>query len=228
MNELRRKLVLSTPFLTMGLLSACGDGEEGGPSNNGEGVNGRATAQATSSSTGQTLCVSALNWYSLVDEIWWPSKGGGFYFVPSATPAIQAVINGSVLYLSIFESVTLPSTVKIIKSMSMALALPSSGTALKANAVYTIDGTNNTAQIRLLKRTTTGASITDEAYAYAPSASGTVKIASITPVAGGDPLFKLTFSTVKFQAVAGSRAENPFTISGDTTLSTPTETADWV
>lgn len=224
MNELRRKLVLSSPLLTVGLFTGCGGGGSDAPAAGGTD-SGRLSAQATATKPGQTLLVSALPSNTL-DAIW-AANSSGPNFVPSDSPTLQAVLNGNALHISLVEKVTLTGGVQIIKSLSMSLTAPSSGTAGAANALYTVNGTTNTAQVRILKRTTSGTTITDQTYAYSPSASGTVKIASVTPVTGKDPLYKLTFATVKFQA-AGGAAAKPFSISGDTTLSTPTETANWV
>lgn len=227
MNELRRKLVLSSPLLTVGLFTGCGGGGGDGdaPATTHSTDAGRLSAQATATKPGQTLVVSALTSNTL-DAIW-AANSSGPNFVPNDSPSLQAVINGTALHISLVETVTLTGGVQIIKSLSMSLTAPSSGTALKAGAVYTVNGTTNTAQVRILKRTTSGTTITDQTYAYSPSASGMVKIASVTPVTGKDPLYKLTFATVKFQAVSAP-AVKPFSISGDTTLSTPTETANWV
>lgn len=225
MNELRRKLVLGTPLMTVGFFTGCGGGDA--PSGLAT-ADERLRAQAVAGTTGQTLNVSAVWPNVLVDDIWWNSGGGGFYFVPSVIPSVQAVINFNVLHVSLFEQVNPSPNVKIYKSLQLMLASPSSGAPLSENTIYPINGTTNTAQVRILKRTTeSNGSITDTVYAYSPSGSGTVEITDIT-LSGGNSAYKLDFSSVRFQAASGSAAVKPLSIGGYTTLIPAMETADWV
>lgn len=218
MDELRRKIVLSSPLLTLSLFGCGGGNEEAAAFDTGEG---RARASATSGTNGQNLKMTPVPWYAL-DSIWSDSSGGGNYLVPSSTPSIHAMINGSKLYLSIVEEVAPSASVRIYKSLTMMLAVTSSGAPLAVESVYPVNGTSNTAEVRAIRRETANGGVTEQSYVYVPANAGTVKIASIN-----GSTRKLTFSSVRFNP-RSSPASRPFTISGDTTLQVPTETAAWV
>lgn len=218
MNNLRRKLVLGSPLFSVGLFAGCGGGDSVGIN-----IDDRRRTLAIDDSALQSLQLHRAGiTQPPLDDIWDDINGGKF-LIPSAFPSIQALVNGTALYLSLNEQVNLSSDVRVIRSLVMKMD-HEDGLAPATNSVYAIDGSVNTATLRVLKRTANGTTITDTAYSYRASGQGTVTVAAMTPAL---QLFKLSFYRIRFDALAGN-ALNPFLISGDTTLITPTQTASWV
>lgn len=242
MNELRRKIVLGAPFLTVGWLAGCGEGSDGEVAADSANVGGRAMALSTSFASGQTLKVAALSG-SMLNAIW--SESGGVYLVPTLpSPAIQTVLNGTALSISVAEKVVLSSTVSVYRTLSLTL---DNGSTPAANTIYSVSKIKN-GVLRVLKRTTSGSSIVEEQYRYALNTAtstntGTVRVSSVGPLRqvsydGGQrqtsvKAYGLTFTSLKFDAapgqMSGTTKDVGLQLSGLSTMDVlPQETVAWL
>lgn len=232
MNELRRKIVLSAPVLSTSFLLGCGGGGDADTSLVAGGE--RSSAMSSSSAPGQSLFVTATSGFTDYDTVWTVvTGGGGRYLIPSASPVIQASINGTQLSLSIVETFVASSTITLVRAMTLAL---DNGATLANGTTFTLSATSGGAPRHsgfvdvLLRDTSSG--VSDSLYAYAMdnsgSASGSIAITSFTAASGSTPAaLVLTFTNVLFNA-GGSPAVYNFKMSGSTTLSAPATAANWL
>lgn len=234
MDETRRKIIVGAPLLSVSLFSGCGGGGgEPGAATTG----GRATIQANNQAPGQTLKATATNIFQGLDSIWQDDTGGR-YLVPSASPLVQAVINGSALHLSIVETMAFSTgsgassaTVKLHRSLRLTLnngSTPASGT------VYALNGANaaSSGVMSALRRTTSTSSgvTTDATFLYPmtntdTSPGGSIKIQSIDTATS---TYRLLFTDVLFNPLSGYAGSKSFRVSGETSLVVPTRTVAWV
>lgn len=243
MDELRRKIVLGSPFLTVGLLAGCGGGEDAPLAAGSANSGGRVMAQSTSTVSGQTLKVGALSGASL--NAIWSTSNGGAYLVPTLpSPAIQTFLSGTALSISVAEKVVLSSSVSVYRTLSLTL---DNGVTPAAGSTYSASKIKN-GVLRVLKRTISGTSVTEEQYRYSLNTStsintGTVKVSSVGPTRqvtfdGGlrqtsVKAFGLTFTSLRFDAasgqMSGAATDVGLQLSGLSTLDVlPQETVAWL
>lgn len=243
MDELRRKIVLGSPFLTVGWLAGCGEGSDAAVATDSANAGGRAMVQSTGSASGQTLKVAALSGATL--NAIWSTSNGGVYLVPTLpSPAIQTVLSGTALSISVAEKVVLSSSVSVYRTLSLTLdngATPVVGSSYSASKI-------KNGVLRVLKRTTSGSSIVEEQYRYALNTNtsintGTVKVSSVGAVRqvsydGGQrqtsvKAYGLTFTSLRFDAasgqMSGTTSDVGLQLSGLSTMDVlPQETVAWL
>lgn len=211
-NQLRRKIVLSSPLLAVPLFAGCGGGE----GNDSDQQVGRATAQAVGAGSNQSLVVTQATSGQGIDAIW---TVGGVYLVPSASPSIQAVVNGTGLYISMIEQVVVSATDRITRSMTLALT----GQTPATNNTYSVGSA--TGEVRIVRHKTDGSTPALQTFAYTTD-SGSIKITSVNT---STRVYALQFTAVKFQpATTTSSAGKAFLLGGSSSLFAPTETLAWV
>jgi hypothetical protein len=226
MDEARRKIIMGAPLLSVSLFSGCGGGSDD-PQASATG--GRASIQSNSYASGQTLKATAANIFQGLDSIWQDNTGGN-YLVPSASPVIQAVLNGSVLHVSIVETMAF-STGSGASSSTVKLAL-TNGSAPAVGTVYTLNGSNGSSgAMSALRRTTNTSSdvTTDDTFQYmmsnTSSSGGSVKIDTVNTATS---VYKLVFTNVLFTYMSNYAGTKSFLVNGETSLLVPTQTVAWV
>lgn len=237
MNDLRRKIVLSSPLFAVGLLSGCGGGADSTANPAGQTGSGRAQALAAGPTGTSSLQVTPVTGQTL-DTVW--TSPYGSYLAPNApavSTAIRALVNSNILYVTLTEFLTTTSgstSLELTRCLRLKLAGGAAPTSGQQKSSFSFDSSSNASLVLYMRtRPVAGGTWTEQFGQYVGAAGSNMSalLTSSGQDAAGNWSYRLGLTQARFNPQQSSQytlGTKALLMDGTATVLAQTQNATWM